>query len=137
MKKNILTLCALLFSLPAIAKEPARRPQGPAPTMINGKALCRDSQFDCMYTCEIKKGTVCMPTRNSDPNCPAQQISGGNWFSDKLVGLEFTSRKYMSCAVTALPRTNHVCGDTKFGWDCWVGKMHVMEPSMRHLALEY
>ena len=137
MKKTILTLCALILSLPAFANTPARRPLGPAPTMINGQALCRDSEYNCMYTCEVKRGTVCMPTRNSDPNCPTRQITGGGYVSNKLVSLQFTDRRSMACAITALPRTNHVCGDTKFGYDCWVGKMHVMEASLRHIALEY
>lgn len=124
MTKAFLTLCALMISLPAMATEPARRPQGPAPTSYPAKALCRDSQYDCMYSCEVEEGFVCMPTRNSDPNCPAQQIKGGNWINKKLVVLQFTSNRGMSCAVTAPARTNLVCGDTKFGWDCWVGKMH-------------
>lgn len=124
MKKALLTLCALMLSLPAFAAEPARRTQGPAATYINAKALCRDRTYDCMYNCEVEEGFVCMPTRNSDPNCPAKQVTGGSWVDKKLVILMFAGRTSMSCAVTAPARTNLVCGDTKFGWDCWIGKMH-------------
>ncbi len=122
--KLFLAVMAVTFSLPALATEPARRPQGPAPTTIPAKALCRDRTYDCMYNCEVKEGTVCQPTRNSDPNCPAKQVTGGSWVNKKLVILYFGSTGSMSCAVTAPARSNLVCGDTKFGWDCWIGKMH-------------
>ena len=104
-------------------REPARRVRGEVKT-IPGRALCRDSQYECMYDCTLDRGALCVPTRSSDPNCPSHVVKRVLFNSDRLALVGFESHyPMMSCKVTALPKSNLHCGDTDFGWDCWTGAM--------------
>ena len=105
-----------------LAQEPERRPQVTGVRSTPGHAICKDSTYKCMYSCTITEGAVCTPTRGSDLKCSNRKITGGSWVSKQLVVIAFEGYQDMACKVTARAKTNLRCGNTKYGWDCWVGR---------------
>jgi hypothetical protein len=115
-------LAGLVLSMNLMAQEPERRPQAAGFRATPGRAVCKDDTYKCMYNCTIAEGSICTPTRGSDPNCPNRKVSGGSWVTKQLVVIAFEGYHDMGCHVTARAKTNIQCGNTKNGWDCWVGR---------------
>jgi len=115
-----LLLCIMLiFGASANAAEPAKRLEQRF-TTIPGKALCKDSQYVCMYRCTMEVGSVCQVTRDSDRACPAQRVKSWFWVRKDLAVLKLNNR-HMGCKVTSQFKTNMWCEDTEFGYECRVG----------------
>jgi hypothetical protein len=122
--RSLSLFAALSFCISALAQEPARRPHAGGFSASPARAVCKDETYMCMYNCVVVEGQVCTPTRGSDANCPSRKITNGHWISEKLVVLDFEGYHDMGCNVVARAKTNVNCGMTKYGWECWPGKVH-------------
>ena len=125
MTKFALLITGLFIGISALANEPARRVEKGHPINVPGTVLCRDSVYQCMYKCELGGDWTCNPTRNSDPNCPVKTAVRTHWINDSEVIYDFDQAPAeMVCRVLRRAKSNVVCGNTRFGWDCWYGSLH-------------